>query len=60
MASDWQNSLRNKLSQKLDVDLTNASLEFDGVYLEELAKETAMFFIKDETLKQVCFRKHKF
>lgn len=57
--SDWQNSLKNTLSQKMDVDLTNAHLEFDGVYLEELAKENAMFFIKDERLQAVCFRKHK-
>jgi hypothetical protein len=59
-ASDWQNSLRNMLSQKMDVDLTNANFEFDGVYLEEIAKENSMFFVKDERLKQVCFRKQKF
>jgi hypothetical protein len=59
-ASDWQNSLRDMLSKKLDVDLTNANFEFDGVYLEELAKENAMFFVKDEKLKAVCFRKQKF
>jgi len=58
-ASDWQNSLRNMLSQKMDVDLTNANFEFDGVYLEELAKENTMYFVKDETLKAVCFRSRK-
>jgi len=59
-ASDWQNSLRTTLSQKVDVDLTNANFEFDGVYLEEIAKENAMFFVKDERLKQVCYRRQKF
>ena len=59
-ASDWQNSLRNMLSQKMDVDLTNANFEFDGVYLEELAKENTMYFIKDEGLKAACFRNQKF
>lgn len=58
-ASDWQDSLRNTLSQKVDVDLTNANFEFDGVYLEEIAKENAMFFFKDERLKAVCYRKQK-
>ena len=58
-ASDWQNSLRSMLSQKVDVDLTNVSIEFDGVYLEELAKENAMHLIKDENLKTVIFRKNK-
>lgn len=58
-ASDWQNSLRNMLSQKMDVDLTNVSLEFDGVYLEELAKANTMYFIKDERLKAVCYRNQK-
>ncbi len=48
------------LSQKLEVDLTNANMEFDGVYLEELAKENTMHLIKDENLKTVCFRKRKF
>jgi hypothetical protein len=58
-ATNWQNSLRNTLSQKLEVDLTNASMEFDGVYLEELAKENTMHLIKDENLKTVLFRKKK-
>lgn len=58
-ASDWQDSLKNLLSQKVDVDLTNANFEFDGVYLEELAKENTMRLIKDESLKTVCFRKGK-
>ena len=58
-ASDWQNSLRDMLSQKMDVDLTNANFEFDGVYLEEIAKENAMFFVKDERLKAACYRKQK-
>ncbi|HEV2328407.1 MAG TPA: hypothetical protein VGY56_06425 [Verrucomicrobiae bacterium] len=55
--SDWQNSLRNTLSQKVEVDLTNANLEFDGVYLEELAKENTMHLIKDEKSHAVFFRK---
>ncbi|HXC35378.1 MAG TPA: hypothetical protein VNV43_05850 [Candidatus Acidoferrales bacterium] len=55
--SDWQNSLRNSLSQKVEVDLTNANLEFDGVYLEELAKENTMCLIKDERTNAVFFRK---
>ena len=59
-ASDWQNSLRSMLSQKVEVDLTNASMEFDGVYLEELAKENTMHLIKDDTVKAVFFRKKKF
>jgi hypothetical protein len=59
-ASDWQNSLRNMLSQKLEVDLTNASMEFDGVYLEEVAKENTMHLIKDESLRTACFRKKKY
>jgi hypothetical protein len=58
-ASDWQNSLENMLSQKIEVDLTNANFEFDGVYLEEIAREKAMFFVKDERLKQACYRKQK-
>ena len=58
-ASDWQNSLRNMLSRKTEVDLTNAHLEFDGVYLEELAKENTMFLLKDEKLNAVFFRKKK-
>lgn len=58
-ATDWQNSLRDMLSQKLEVDLTNASMEFDGVYLEELAKENTMHLIKDDNLKTVLFRKKK-
>lgn len=57
--SDWQNSLRNMLSQKMEVDLTNVSMEFNGVYLEELAKENTMFLMKDENLKTVIFRKNK-
>jgi hypothetical protein len=56
-ASDWQNLLRNLLSQKVEVDLTNAHLEFDGVYLEELAKENTMCLIKNETSNAVFFRK---
>lgn len=48
------------LSQKVEVDLTNASIEFDGVYLEEVAKENTMQLIKDESLRTVCFRKKKF
>lgn len=56
-ASDWQNSLRNMLSQKVEVDLTNAHLEFDGVYLEELARENTMSLIKDEQSNAVFFRK---
>ena len=48
------------LSQKVEVDLTNASIEFDGVYLEEVAKENTMHLIKDESLRTVCFRKKKF
>jgi hypothetical protein len=59
MASDWQSALRSLLSQKVEVDLTNASVEFDGVYLEELAKENTMYFFADETLKTVLFRKNK-
>jgi hypothetical protein len=59
-ASDWQNLLKSMLSQKMEVDLTNASMEFDGVYLEELAKENTMYLIKGENLKAVCFRKNKF
>lgn len=58
-ASDWQNSLRSTLSQKMEVDLTNASMEFDGVYLEELAKENTMHLIKDDGVKAVFFRKKK-
>lgn len=58
-ASDWQNSLRSMLGQKVEVDLTNASMEFDGVYLEELAKENTMYLIKDDNLKAVLFRKKK-
>jgi hypothetical protein len=58
-ASDWQNSLRSMLSQKVEVDLTNASVEFDGVYLEELAKENTMYLLKDENLKAVIFRNKK-
>jgi hypothetical protein len=58
-AADWQNSLRNTLSQKMEVDLTNANFEFDGVYLEELAKENTMFLLKDENLKAVFFRRNK-
>ena len=58
-ASDWQNSLRSMLSQKVEVDLTNANMEFDGVYLEEVAKENTMHLIKDESLRTVCFRKKK-
>ena len=58
-ASDWQNSLRSMLSQKVEVDLTNANMEFDGVYLEELAKDNTMCLIKDESLKAVLFRKKK-
>jgi hypothetical protein len=59
-ASDWQNSLKNMLSQKMEVDLTNASMEFDGVYLEELAKENTMYLIKGGNLNAVSFRKNKF
>jgi hypothetical protein len=59
-ASDWQNSLKSMLSQKMEVDLTNANLEFDGVYLEELAKENTMHLIKGGNLNAVFFRKHKF
>jgi hypothetical protein len=58
--SDWQNSLRNMLRQRMDVDLTNANFEFDGVFLEEIAKENTMYFIKDENLKAVCYRSRKF
>jgi hypothetical protein len=58
-ASDWQNSLRNMLSQKVEVDLTGASMEFDGVYLEEIARENTMYLIKDENLNSVLFRKKK-
>ena len=57
--SDWQNSLRSTLSQKMEVDLTNASLEFDGVYLEELAAENTMYLVKNENLKAVSFRKKR-
>jgi hypothetical protein len=55
----WQNSLSSMLSQKVEVDLSNASIEFDGVYLEELAKENTMHLIKDENLRAVFFRKRK-
>jgi hypothetical protein len=58
-ASDWQNSLRSTLSQRVEVDLTNASIEFDGVYLEEFAKENTMHPIKDDSLRAVFFRKTK-
>lgn len=58
-ASDWQNLLRSVLSQKVEVDLTNASMEFDGVYLEELAKENTMCLINDENLRTVLFRKKR-
>jgi hypothetical protein len=58
-ASDWQNSLRNMLSQKVEVDLTSASIEFDGVYLEEIARENTMYLFKDEKLRTVLFRKNK-
>ena len=43
----------------MDVDLTNANFEFDGVFLEEVAKENTMYFIKDENLKAVCYRNRK-
>ena len=55
-ASDWQNSLRNMLGQKADVDLTNVNPEFDGVYLEEVAKENGMSVIQDENLRAAFFR----
>ena len=58
-ASDWRNSLKSVLSQKMEVDLTNATTEFDGVYLEELAKENKMFLFNDENLKTVIFRTTK-
>ncbi|HEX3627887.1 MAG TPA: hypothetical protein VH280_20955 [Verrucomicrobiae bacterium] len=58
-ASDWQNSLKNSLGRKLEVDLTNAHWEFDGVYLEELAKENTMSVIKNEISNAVFFRKKK-
>jgi len=58
-AAGWQNSLKSMLSQKMEVDLTNASIEFDGVYLEELAKENTMHLIKGDNLNAVFFRKHK-
>ena len=57
--SDWQNSLRNMLGQKTEVDLTNIDVEFNGVYLEEIARENGMFFLKDERLRAVFFRKKK-
>ncbi|HEV2456326.1 MAG TPA: hypothetical protein VGY98_18830 [Verrucomicrobiae bacterium] len=47
------------LSQKVEVDLTGASMEFDGVYLEEIARENTMYLIKDENLNSVLFRKKK-
>lgn len=47
------------LSRKMEVDLTNASIEFDGVYLEEIAKENTMYLFKDENLKTVLFRNRK-
>ena len=47
------------LSQKVEVDLTNASVEFDGVYLEELATENTMYLVKDDNLKAVSFRNKK-
>jgi hypothetical protein len=59
-ASDWQNSLRNMLGQKTEVDLTNVSVEFNGVYLEEIAKENGMFVIPDERMGAAFFRKKKF
>ena len=58
-ASDWQNLLTNMLGQKVEVDLTNACFEFDGVYLEELAKANTMYLIKDDNAKAVFFRKKK-
>lgn len=57
--SDWQNLLRSTLSQKIEVDLTNTNLDFDGVYLEELAKENRMYLFKDEEAKAVSFRNNK-
>jgi hypothetical protein len=57
--SDWQNSLRNMLSQKVDVDLTSASIEFNGVYFDEIARENTMYLFKDERLRTVLFRKNK-
>ena len=59
-ASDWQNSLRDLLGQKADVDLNNVNVEFDGVYLEEIAKENGMFILKDERSRAAFFRKKKF
>ena len=47
------------LGQKTEVDLTNIDVEFNGVYLEEIAKENGMFFLKDERLRAVFFRKKK-
>ena len=57
--ADWQNMLRNMLGQKTDVDLTNVDVEFNGVYLEEIDRETGMFFLKDERLRAAFFRKKK-
>lgn len=59
-ASDWQNSLRDLLGQKTEVDLMNVNVEFDGVYLEEIAKENGMFILKDEHSRAAFFRKTKF
>jgi len=48
------------LGQKTEVDLTNVSKEFNGVYLEEIAKENGMFIIPNERLGAAFFRKKNF
>ncbi len=57
--ADWQNMLRNMLGKKTEVDLTNVDVEFNGVYLEEIARENGMSFLKDERLRAVFSRKKK-
>lgn len=56
---DWKNSLRSMLRGKEDVDLINIQIEYDREFLENLAKEAALFFTFDNGTNAGFFRKEK-